>query len=182
MRGKNALGPDGFTFKFIKTYWDTFRDDIIRCVMHFEEFGFLARGCNFCINKIISKILALRLKSVIGRVISDVQSAYVEGRNILGGPMVINALYSWAKKVDFDKAFDSINWEYLDSVLAQMRFVNKWRMWIKGCLRSSRALVIINGSPTVEFEISKGVRQGDPLSPFLFIIIMEGLHIALEEA
>lgn len=85
-------------------------------------------------------------------------------------------------KVDFDKAFDSINWEYLDSVLAQMRFGNKWRMWIKGCLRSSRALVIINGSPTVEFEISKGVRQGDPLSPFLFIIIMEGLHIALEEA
>lgn len=72
-----------------------------------------------CMYKIISKILALRLKKVIGGLIGDVQSAYVEGRSILDRPLVINELLSWAKKVqkkvlmfkvDFDKAFDSLNW------------------------------------------------------------------------
>nr|KAJ0194161.1 hypothetical protein LSAT_V11C800395240 [Lactuca sativa] len=59
-----------------------------------------------------------------------------------------------------------------------MRFGNKWRTWIYGCLSSLQALVILNGSSTKEFDISKGVRHGDPLSPFLFIIAMEGLNIS----
>ena len=85
-------------------------------------------------------------------------------------------------KVDFDKAFDSVNWDYLDSVLEQMGFGNKWRSWIRGCLSSSRASVLVNGAPTKEFRVTKGVRQGDPLSPFLFIIAMEGLNVALKTA
>ncbi|KAL7607598.1 hypothetical protein Lser_V15G19622 [Lactuca serriola] len=178
--------------------------------------GSLARGCNSsfitlapkikdplslndyrrislmgCVSKIISKILSNRMKSVIGKVIGDEQSAYVEGRCILEGPLMINEVCSWAKrvrkkillfKVDFDKALDSVNWQYLDSVLEQMGFGNKWRMWIRGSLSSSRASVIINGSPTKEFPISRGVRQGDPLSSYLFIIAMEGLSVALKTA
>lgn len=99
--------------------------------------------------------------------------------------------HAWAKsikkkilpfKVDFYKAFDSINWEYMDSVMSQMGFGNKWRSWIRGCLLSARASVLVNGSPTAEFRITKGVRQGDPLSPLLFIIAMEGLNVALKPA
>ena len=82
-------------------------------------------------------------------------------------------------KVDFDKAFDSINWKYIDSMLDQMGFGAKWRSWIQSCLSSSKASVLINGSPTEEFNITKGVRQGHPLSPFLFIIAMEGLNVVL---
>ncbi|GJV94140.1 ALP1-like protein [Tanacetum coccineum] len=61
-------------------------------------------------------------------------------------------------------------------------FGNKWCSWIKACLNSSRASILINGSPTSEFSIKCGLRQGDPLSPFLFILVMEGLHNAFEEA
>lgn len=141
--------------------------------------------------KILTKALSLRLKSIIGHVVGDVQSAYITGRNILEGPLIINELCSWAKKakkemfmfkVDFEKAFDSINWIYLDSIMAQMNFGVKWRNWILGCLSSSYASVLINESPTKEFHISKGVRLGDPLSPFLFIIAMEGLNVAMKAA
>lgn len=130
-----------------------------------------------CMYKTTLKILATRLKAVIG----DVQSAYIEGRNILDGLLVVNELYTWAKKmkkkillfkVDFDKAFDSINWGYLDSILTQIGFGNKWHLWIWGCLQPSRTSVIINGTPSDEFGIYKGVREGDTLFQFLFIIAL----------
>ncbi|GJS27064.1 RNA-directed DNA polymerase, eukaryota [Tanacetum coccineum] len=57
-----------------------------------------------------------------------------------------------------------------------------WRSWIKACLESSRTSVLVNGSPTSEFNVRRGLRQGDPLSLFLFIIIMEGLHAAISDS
>lgn len=83
-------------------------------------------------------------------------------------------------KVDFEKAFDTINWEYLDSVMNQMAFGRRWCAWINGRLSSVRASVLINGAPIEEFLITRGVRQGDPLSPFLIILPMEGLHMAIK--
>ncbi|GJZ37651.1 RNA-directed DNA polymerase, eukaryota, reverse transcriptase zinc-binding domain protein [Tanacetum coccineum] len=85
-------------------------------------------------------------------------------------------------KVDFEKAFDSISWNYLIHILDSFGFGNKWCSWIKACLNSLRASILINGSPTSEFSIKRGLRQGDPLSLFLFILVMEGLHNAFEEA
>lgn len=82
-------------------------------------------------------------------------------------------------EVDFDKAFDSINGEYLDSTMEKMEFGNKWIAWIHGCLSSAHTSVLINGTPTKEFRMTKGVRQGDPISSFLFIIAMEGLNVAM---
>ncbi|GJT16198.1 putative RNA-directed DNA polymerase, eukaryota, reverse transcriptase zinc-binding domain protein [Tanacetum coccineum] len=85
-------------------------------------------------------------------------------------------------KVDFEKAFDSVSWKYLDFVLISLGFGSKWRTWIRACLNSSRASVLINGSPTSKFSIKRGLRQGDPLSPFLFILVMEGLHCSISNA
>ncbi|XP_035834166.1 secreted RxLR effector protein 78-like [Helianthus annuus] len=85
-------------------------------------------------------------------------------------------------KVNFEKAFDSISWEFMKSVLAQMGFPALWRKWVMGLLKTARTSILVNGSPTAEFEIQRGVRQGDPLSPLLFILAMEALHIATESA
>lgn len=211
---EKAPRPDGYTFKFIKRYWDILKEDIVNVVKHFERFGVISRGCNASfltlvpkikyplkigdyrpisligsLYKIIVKSLSIRLTKIIGVCIGEVQSAFVAGRNILNGPLVISEMCSWAKKVnkklirykvDFNKAFDTVNWEYMDLVQMQMGF-GQW-LWgcIQGCLRSSRAPVLVNDSPTNEFEIGRGIRQGDPLSPFLFIIAMEGLNIAMK--
>ncbi|GJU57997.1 RNA-directed DNA polymerase, eukaryota, partial [Tanacetum coccineum] len=99
-----------------------------------------------CFYKIIAKILANRLSMVISDLISDVQSAFVPNRQILDGPFILNELISWCKfhkskamifKVDFEKAFDSVRWDYLDGILSNFGFGSKWREWIHGCLTSA---------------------------------------------
>ncbi|GKC35516.1 RNA-directed DNA polymerase, eukaryota, partial [Tanacetum coccineum] len=139
--------------------------------------------------KIISKILANRLCLVLPDLISDVQSAFVAKRQILDVPFILNELMSWCKhtkfkgmifKVDFKKAFDSVKWDYLDETLKSFGFGLKWRNWISGCLNNAKGLVLVNGNPTKEFQFFKGLKQGDPLSSFLFILVMETLHLSFK--
>ncbi|XP_021980153.1 uncharacterized mitochondrial protein AtMg01250-like [Helianthus annuus] len=85
-------------------------------------------------------------------------------------------------KIDFEKAFDHINWDFLDSIQEQMNFPSKWRKWIWAILASARSSVLINGSPSFEFQFSCGIRQGDPISPFLFLIGMEAFLVMMEKA
>ncbi|XP_022014806.1 uncharacterized protein LOC110914313 [Helianthus annuus] len=132
-----------------------------------------------------------RLKKVLGSVISDPQSAFLKGRNILDGVLIINEVCSWLKKckkkaflfkIDFEKAYDNIHWKFVVDVCRQMGFGSKWCNWIMGILSSARASALVNGAPTFEFKCSKGMRQGDPISPFLFVIDMEALSCMISKA
>ncbi|GKA55341.1 proteasome subunit beta type-5 [Tanacetum coccineum] len=124
-------------------------------------------------------------------VIGPLEALNVKHRQILDGPLMVNEVIQWCKrkksklmvfKIDFEKAFDSISWDFLLQVMRFMGFSEIWIKWISGCLHSASSSILINGSPTREFNIHRGLRQGDPLSPFLFIIAMERLHVAMEDA
>ncbi|GKD64091.1 RNA-directed DNA polymerase, eukaryota, reverse transcriptase zinc-binding domain protein [Tanacetum coccineum] len=79
-------------------------------------------------------------------------------------------------KVDFEKALDFGRWDYLDDILKSFGFGDTWHSWVSGCLNSAKESVLINRSPTSEFQFHKGLKQGEPLSSFLFILVMERLH------
>lgn len=83
-------------------------------------------------------------------------------------------------EVDFEKAFDSVCWSFLDDIMRQMDFPHVWRKWIYNCVSSARTSILINGSPTFEFNVTWGLQQGDPLSPFLFLTMMEALHLTMD--
>ncbi|GJU13333.1 putative ribonuclease H-like domain-containing protein [Tanacetum coccineum] len=159
-----APWPDGFNFKFIKKF----------CLI----------GCYY---KIIAKMLAERVKRVVGNVVGEVQNAFIKGRHILDGVLIENETMDYFKKtskrglifkVDFEKAYDSINWSFLLTIMNRMRFGGKW---VKVYLQSSCMSILVNESPTEEFGLEGGVRQGDPLSPFLFILATNGLNAIVSE-
>ena len=131
------------------------------------------------------------MKRVLDKVIDPRQSAFLEGRGLLDSVLVANETLEEVKrkkkecvvfKVDYVKAYDSVSWEFIYYMLRRLGFNGKWIEWIKNCLESSSISVLVNGSPTTAFKPKKGLRQGDPLAPFLFLIMAEGLAEVVRQA
>ncbi|CAL5404238.1 unnamed protein product [Camellia sinensis] len=214
--GNKALGPDGFNMSFFKKCWKIVRVDVLQFIREFHQNARLVGGINSsfvalipknhspsCLTeyrpisligslyKILAKVLANRMKKVMPMIISEVQSAFLGGRNILDGILIANEIVDgWRRsnrkglvlKLDFEKAYDSINWEFLFDMLLKFGFGTRWVSWMKACVSTAKIFVLVNGSPTSEFCPQRGLHQGNPLSPFLFNIVAEGLNILLSRA
>ncbi|GJU48567.1 nucleotide-binding alpha-beta plait domain-containing protein [Tanacetum coccineum] len=145
-------GPDGFSFYFYRHFWSMIEDDVFGAVEYFFINGLPSIKLLFgSLYKIIAKLLANRLVGVLSNLINEVQSAFVADRQILDGPFILNEVLQWCRKkrkhalifkVDFEKAYDSVRWDFLDDVLDKFGFGVKWRNWIQSCLRSSMGVVL----------------------------------------
>jgi hypothetical protein len=204
-----ALGPDGFMTDFFHYCWSMIREEVWQVVeesrtsgkvlsafnatfltlipkeervTHPKQFRPIAL-CNV-IYKIITKVIALRLKPILSYIISKEKVGYVEGRKIMDSVILAHEVIHSLKatrtpgmliKLDLSKAFDRISWKYMSSLLEAFGFDNLWVAWIMRLTSSAFFSILVNGVPSQPFSPSRGIRQGDPLSPFLFVIMAEGL-------
>ena len=145
--------------------------------------------CNV-VYKLIAKTLALRMKGVMGFLIDEAQSAFVPDRLITDNVIVAFEAFhklkkgtgaNMAVKLDMSKAYDRIEWPFLEWILGEMGFSDRWVWMIMHCVSSVSFRILINGKPSSSFTPSRGIRQGDPLSPYLFILCSEGFSALIRE-
>ena len=174
-------GPNDFNFSFIKFCWVCLKEDFVSVVNDFMVNGKLPRESNAsftclipkfdnpqqfsdyrpillvgCVYKIMSKILAIRLKKVISKVIDVRQCAFLEGRGLLDSVLVANEVLEEMKrkkksyvffKVDYKKAYDSVRWDFIYSMLGRQDFCENWISWIKACLESASMSILVKREP-----------------------------------
>jgi len=135
--------------------------------------------------KLVTKIMANRLAPLLSNLVPPNQSAFVRGRsihdNFLFVQQMVRALHSKKEahillKLDISKAFDSVSWSFLIEVLKHLGFGQKWCNLLCLVLSTSSTRILVNGVPGDVIYHHRGLRQGDPLSPMLFILVMDVMN------
>lgn len=143
------------------------------------------------IGKLFSKCLALRLAPRMGELIKHNQSAFIRGRHIHENFKTVQLTCRWLHaqhcptvllKIDLAKAFDSVAWPFLLEAVEHAGLPQRWRNWISAMLCTASTRVLVNGCPGRRICHARGLRQGDPLSPLLFVLVMEVLNALIHEA
>jgi hypothetical protein len=149
--------------------------------------------CNV-LYKIVSKVLVNRMKPILLRVISDSQSAFVLGRLITDNVIMTFEVLHYFKnlrtgnnvqmvaKLDMSKAYDRVKWNYFQDILLKLGFHRRWVELIMACVNMATYSVMVNGEAHGYIKPSRGLRQRDPLSPYLFLICAEGLSSLIRKA
>jgi hypothetical protein len=141
--------------------------------------------CNV-VYKIISNVLANRLNEVLSHVISPFQSVFLSERliidNILAAYETLHTMHTLDIKLDMSKAYDKAEWAFLESVMGKMGFPARWIQLVMECVRTITYAILVNGHLVGHIIPKRGLRQEDPLSPYLFLICAESLSAMLSKA
>ncbi|GJY83708.1 RNA-directed DNA polymerase, eukaryota, reverse transcriptase zinc-binding domain protein [Tanacetum coccineum] len=209
-------GPDGFTSKFFKETWDTLGNEVCQAVQQFFDTRKLLGEVNAtvislvpkiktpnkvsyyrpiaCCNviyKCISKILTNKMKSVLGKLVDENQSAFIARRQITDNILLAHELLRGYNrkssrkkctfKIDLQKAYDTINLDFLGKSLSGFGFHSKWIKWVMTCITTAKFTINVNGDIVGYFNGRRGLRQGDPIAPYLFTLVMEVLNLLMKK-
>ncbi|XP_026435797.1 uncharacterized protein LOC113333589 [Papaver somniferum] len=214
MDGDNAPGPDSSSRMFYKACWEIIQHDFINVVQYCWKRKYIPKGLNskFLVilpkvqgakkpnqfrpislsnfsYKVFTKIISLRMASLMNKLVSPQQVAYIKGINIHEKIFLASELVNEMKKkrrggnlslkLDISEAYDSVSWLFLFKVLQKYGFFVAWCDWLKVLLSSAKISVMVNGGPNGFFSMNRGLKQGDPLSQIIFVLMEEVLSKGL---
>jgi hypothetical protein len=219
MHPSKAPGPDGMSSFFFQKYWNIVGVDVVAAVLSVLNSGKILRKINLThislipkkknpermseyrpislcnvVYKIISKVLANRLKVILPCIISDSQSAFVPGRLITDNVSVAFEFIHKMKakrrgkkgemaiKLDMSKAYDRVEWAFIEGIMRKLGFAERWISLLMECICTIQYSVLIDGVPKGYINPTRGIRQGDPLSPYVFLLCAEGLSALFQQA
>lgn len=218
MKSLSAPGPDGLPTLFYQHYWSIIGTDIIALCLDIlnsgkdpssinhtniwlipknknpntpKDFRPIAL-CNVTL-KIITKIIANRLKPILPSIISENQSAFIPGKLITNNTVLAFDIFHYFKhtnsknsfvaiKTDMEKAYDHIEWKFIQATMLSMGFPNQLVSLIMKCITTVSYIILLNGRPSTKLKPQRGIRQGDPLSPYMFIICVNVFSALISKA